>query len=110
MALFRASDHVVAAVADHGRMPRIDTCDPKRGKQKISLVGARTVTPGTEHPLEMTPSTEMVEDAFGVDDGLAGCDKPGPALSGERRQSGLYAWNNLVFEQADIGQPRSACG
>ena len=69
------ADHVVAAVADHDRLARIDGGRLQRVGQQIGFVDAGAVELGTEHVFEMTAQAEMVDDALGKNVRLAGGDE-----------------------------------
>src|SRR5262245_116227 len=74
---FRA-DHIMAAVADHESLRRIDAGLRQGVGQKIALVDAPAVQLGAEDMLEMASEAKMVDDPLGKDVRLAGRDEHPP--------------------------------
>src|SRR4051794_24794133 len=70
-AVAAGANDVVAAVADHDGVLRIDFGLGERVAEQVALVDARAVELGAEHALEIRLKAKMLDDAGGVDGGLA---------------------------------------
>src|SRR5690242_15756933 len=58
------ADHVMAAVADHDRVARIDLGFLERVSEQVALVDAPAVQLGAEYALEIVAQAEMGDDAL----------------------------------------------
>src|SRR5258708_28250369 len=75
------SNHVMASVANHHCLRRVDTHRLEGVAQKGGPVGTSTIQFGAEHAFKIDAQFEVIDDAFRVNAGLAGCNKQAPAWS-----------------------------
>ena len=101
--VFRA-DHVVAAIADHQGVGRIDRDLFQRVFEQMRLVHAGAVEFGTKHALEVIAQPEMIDDALGEHMRLAGGDEQPVAGGAERGQHVADAVVDAVLIEADVGK------
>ena len=84
-AVVSRTNHVMAPVADHDGLRRVDSRRLKGVTQEVGLVGILAVQFRTKHAFKIDPQFEVIDDALRIDAWLARGNEQAAARPGQRR-------------------------